>query len=77
MSAEPTGNGLALAEVGAHDRVVPGTIELISSDPLGRTSTQRWRWRCSCGRSSGGRWYRSAEEASKAAHRHVDRCPQP
>jgi hypothetical protein len=34
-------------------------------------SDRGWaRWRCSCGLSSGGRWYASAEEALKAAERH-------
>lgn len=36
------------------------------NDPTGA------RWRCSCGSSSGGRWYASTEEALKAATRHTD-----
>ena len=31
------------------------------------------RWKCSCGQSSGRRWSRSADEALKAAERHVAR----
>ena len=30
-------------------------------------------WRCSCGESAGGRWYRSAYEAGKAADRNLQR----
>ena len=57
-------------------RGVTGTIELVSSDPSGRTPRPAWRWRCTCGESTGGRWYRSAEEALKAARRHTDRCEE-
>lgn len=31
------------------------------------------RWKCSCGASTSGRWYRSAQEARKAADRHLER----
>lgn len=31
-------------------------------------------WRCTCGQSAGGRWYRSKQEAAKAADRHLSRA---
>lgn len=46
----------------------PHEIEIVETD---------WgsaRWRCSCGQSSGGRWSGSADEALKAAERHVARA---
>ena len=53
-----------------------GTIELILSDPAGRASKPLWRWRCSCGADTSGRWYASLEEATKAARRHTERCSE-
>jgi hypothetical protein len=39
-----------------------------------RPYPMRSRWRCSRGASTGDRWYRSVEEAMKAAGRHRERC---
>lgn len=35
------------------------------------TSGSLARWKCSCGASSGGRWFRSVEEAEKRAKGHT------
>jgi hypothetical protein len=35
-----------------------------------------WRWRCSCGAGTSGRWYSSQEEAEKAASRHLGRSAE-
>lgn len=40
---------------------------------VARQTNSRSRWKCSCGESSGGRWFGSPEEATKAAERHLRR----
>jgi hypothetical protein len=50
-------------------------IEIIESNSDLRTSrVGLYRWRCSCGADTSGRWYGSAEQALKAADRHIERC---
>ncbi len=39
----------------------------------GKKAPHAWRWTCSCGASTGGKWLRSEQEALKAAQRHVER----
>jgi len=49
-------------------------IQYVPSSYAKRQVRVSHRWKCSCGASSGGRWYRSLEEAMKAAYRHLDRA---
>lgn len=44
-------------------------IEIVEQH--GRASA---RWKCSCGQGAGGKWSRSAEQALKAAERHIRRA---
>lgn len=55
------------ADVEAHD------IEIVQRDRRAKGDDAAY-WRCSCGQSAGGRWYRSAQEALKAADRHLQRA---
>ena len=57
-----------IAEPSPPARPVDHHIHLVE-----RSASASSRWKCSCGESSGGRWFRSPEEALKAAQRHVDR----
>ena len=52
-----------------------GQIEVIDN-ATGKSLATAYRWRCSCGADTSGRWYRSDLEALKAAERHSERCPQ-
>jgi hypothetical protein len=40
----------------------------------GKNPPHSWRWKCTCGASTGGKWLRSEEEATKAVARHLQRA---
>lgn len=47
-------------------------VEIVQRDRRAKGDDMAY-WRCSCGESAGGRWYGSAQEAAKAADRHLGR----
>jgi hypothetical protein len=48
-------------------------VEIVQRDRRSKGDDSAY-WRCSCGQSAGGRWYSSAQEAAKAADRHLQRA---
>jgi ribosomal protein L37AE/L43A len=48
-------------------------VEIVQRDRRSKGDDAAY-WRCNCGHSAGGRWYRSTQEATKAAKRHVERA---
>jgi hypothetical protein len=51
--------------------VIEDAIEIVDN-ATGKRPASLFRWRCRCGANTGGRWYRSEEEALKAARRHLE-----